>query len=107
MKMTYTNTLYAYTVHELLTPQDPSTPCHIPDVSIDSLLEQQVMHCSELPGLDIRCSPDGFWRSLTQSHGVFGQVLVDAGPILHRGFCADSWTPFSLLTLCQILVSVT
>jgi ribonuclease Z len=91
MKMTYTNTSDTYTVHELLTQQDSAMPCHASDVSIDNSLEHQIMHCSELPGQDIRCSPaDGFWRCLTQSRGVFGEVFVDAGPILHRGLCVDS-----------------
>jgi ribonuclease Z len=91
MKMTLTSTADTYTVHELLRTQDSLTPCYTSDSSINHSLEHQIMHCSELPGLDIRCSPeDGFWRNLTQSRGVFGEVFVDAGPILHRGLHIDS-----------------
>jgi len=94
MKMTNTSTADTYTVHELLTLQDPLTQCCASNASIDDSFEHHwVMHSSELPGQDIRCSPDdGFWRSLAHSRGVFGEVFVDAGPILHRGLRVISRT---------------
>lgn len=101
--MTYTKTSDTYIVHELLNTLDPITPCYTADVSIDNALEHQIMHSSEVPGQDIRCSPDdGFWRCVTQSCGIFGQVFVDASPILHRGQCLDSDTRGRCLIALQI-----
>jgi ribonuclease Z len=76
LKMTLTRTSDTYIVHELLTQDDELTPCDPPEL----------MHSSEVSGKDIRCSPeDGFWRAFTRGSGVFGNVVVDAGPISHRG----------------------
>ncbi|KAJ7135017.1 beta-lactamase-like protein [Mycena crocata] len=77
LNMTLTRTGEKYVVHELLRADDPETPCEPPEV----------LHSSELVGRDIRCSDDGFWRGFTKGKGVFGDVLVDAGPILHRDPC--------------------
>ncbi|KAJ7933108.1 beta-lactamase-like protein [Mycena leptocephala] len=77
LKMTLTHTADKYVVHELLRLEDTPTPCEPPEV----------MHSSELVGRDIQCSDDGFWRAFTQGRGVFGDVVVDAGPILHRDPC--------------------
>ncbi|KAJ7899588.1 hypothetical protein B0H14DRAFT_3779596 [Mycena olivaceomarginata] len=75
--MTLTHTAEKYVAHELLRPEDTPTPCEPPEV----------MHSSELVGRDIRCSDDGFWRAFTQGKGALGDVVVDAGPILHRDPC--------------------
>ncbi|KAJ7504636.1 beta-lactamase-like protein [Mycena galericulata] len=77
LKLTLTQTAQRYVAHELLRPEDTTTPCEPPEV----------MHSSELVGRDIRCSDDGFWRSFTQGIGALGPVVVDAGPILHRDPC--------------------
>ncbi|KAJ7098153.1 beta-lactamase-like protein [Mycena belliarum] len=77
LNMTLTRTAEKYVVHELLRPEDEPTPCEPP----------QVLHSSELVGRDIRCSTDGFWRGFTQGRGALGDVVVDAGPILHRDPC--------------------
>jgi ribonuclease Z len=73
--MTLTRTGEKYIVHELLRTEDEATPCEPPEV----------LHSSEYPGRDIRCSEDGFWREFTSGAGALGDVVVDAGPILHRG----------------------
>lgn len=75
MKMTLSNTSDKYVVHELLNAEDEVTPCDPSDV----------LHSSELPGRDILCSEDGFWKAFTHASGVFGDVFMDAGPISHRG----------------------
>ncbi|KAJ7109134.1 beta-lactamase-like protein [Mycena epipterygia] len=77
LNMTLTRTAEKYVVHELLRAEDAPTPCEPPEV----------LHSSELVGRDIRCSDDGFWRGFTQGRGALGDVLVDAGPILHRDPC--------------------
>jgi ribonuclease Z len=86
MKMTFTNTSDTYAVHELLTPEDAILPC-IPSADANShSKDPHIMHICEVAGLDIQCSAeDGFWRSLAKSRGAYGYVLVDAGPISHRG----------------------
>ncbi|KAJ7470517.1 beta-lactamase-like protein [Mycena latifolia] len=77
LKMTLTRTAEKYVVHELLREEDERTPCEPPEV----------LHSSELVGRDIRCSEDGFWRGFAQGNGALGDVVVDAGPILHRDPC--------------------
>jgi ribonuclease Z len=88
--MTLTRTSDTYTVHELLTPEDPVTPCD--DAPNDSPKEwtlalPNVMHYSELRGTDFIATADGLWKGITcgkgRSYGV--DINVDAGPILHRG----------------------
>ncbi|OAX30815.1 hypothetical protein K503DRAFT_788222, partial [Rhizopogon vinicolor AM-OR11-026] len=44
-----------------------------------------VLHTSECPGQDIVCDTDGFWRGVTGGIGYWGEVVVDAGQIRHRG----------------------
>ncbi|KAJ6547316.1 beta-lactamase-like protein [Mycena capillaripes] len=77
LSMTLTKTAEKYVVHELLRKDDVPTPCEPPEV----------LHSSELVGRDIWCSEDGFWRDFTGGTGVCGEVVVDAGPILHRDPC--------------------
>ncbi|KAF8892702.1 beta-lactamase-like protein [Infundibulicybe gibba] len=77
LKLTLTRTSDNYVVHELLNPLDPITPC-----------DPEILHANECPGRDILSSPDnGFWKSIAQSKGIFGHVIVDAGPISHRDPC--------------------
>jgi ribonuclease Z len=77
MVSTHTRSADKYAVHELLTANDPTTPCTPSDV----------LHASEFPGRDIRCDIEGFWREFTTSVNLdFGtQLVADAGPIIHRG----------------------
>ncbi|KAA1467860.1 hypothetical protein DENSPDRAFT_833013 [Dentipellis sp. KUC8613] len=75
--LTHTRTAEAYAVHELLFPGDPVTPCEPPNVR----------HSSEAPGRDIMCDEDGFWRNIASGHSPRGEVIVQAGPILHRDPC--------------------
>ncbi|KAJ7694116.1 beta-lactamase-like protein [Mycena rosella] len=108
LNMTLTKTGEKYIVHELLRDEDVATPCEPPEV----------LHSSELVGRDIRCSEDGFWRGFTQGVGALGDVVVDAGPILHRDPClgyifrepeapkrkivilGDTYDPSPILPLC-------
>lgn len=57
-------------MHELLHPGDEPYPCGPKD-----------LHGNELPGRDIYCDDDGFWRAFEKSDGF----EIDAGPIQHRG----------------------
>ncbi|TFY65703.1 hypothetical protein EVG20_g5386 [Dentipellis fragilis] len=75
--LTHTRTAEAYAVHELLSPGDPITPCEPP----------HIRHSSEAPGRDIMCDDDGFWRNIASGHSPRGEVIVQAGPILHRDPC--------------------
>jgi ribonuclease Z len=72
--MTLTHTGERYVVHELLTPSDTPTSCN-----------PAVLHPSECPGQNFLCDDDGFWKGVTSGTGYYGEVVVDAGPILHRG----------------------
>ncbi|KAG0705215.1 beta-lactamase-like protein [Suillus ampliporus] len=74
--MTLTHTGERYVVHELLTSTDTPTSC-----------DPAVLHQSECPGQDFLCDDDGFWRGVTSGTGYWGDVVVDAGPILHRDPC--------------------
>ncbi|KAJ3742062.1 beta-lactamase-like protein [Lentinula detonsa] len=77
LKMTLSRMSDKYVVHELLAPTDQVTSC-----------EPEVMHANEVAGEDIFCSTeDGLWRGVTQGQGIFGPVVVDAGPIVHRDPC--------------------
>ncbi|RDB24166.1 Ribonuclease Z [Hypsizygus marmoreus] len=118
MKMTLTRTSDTYVVHELVTVEDTRTPCFVADDATNNVLDVEVMHCNETPGLDILCSPDGFWEGLTRARGAFGDVFVDAGPISHRDPCigyiireasgpqrklvilGDTHDPSSIIPLC-------
>jgi ribonuclease Z len=73
LQMTFSRTADRYAVHELLTPEDPVTPCEPPEI----------LHSSENVGEDILCDEHGFWKEFTGS--IRADVLVDAGPIEHRG----------------------
>lgn len=89
MKMTLTRTSDTYIVHELVTTKDILTPCFPADNVVENVREQDFMHGSEMAGLDIGCTPDGFWKGVLKSRGAFGEVIVDAGPISHRGQSND------------------
>ncbi|KAJ7172720.1 beta-lactamase-like protein, partial [Mycena filopes] len=108
MKMTLTRTAEKYVVHELLRKDDEPTSC-----------DPEELHSSELAGTDIRCSEDGLWKGFTSGKGSLGDVLVDAGPILHRDPClgyifreteapgrkivvlGDTYDPSSIIPLCN------
>ncbi|GAW01946.1 Zinc phosphodiesterase ELAC protein 1 [Lentinula edodes] len=77
LKMTFTRMSDNYVVHELLASADQATSC-----------DPKVMHPNEVAGEDIFCSAgDGLWRVVAQGKGIFGPVVVDAGPIIHRDPC--------------------
>lgn len=83
--MTLTRTSEKYVVHELLTAEDIITPCDLPS-SNATTSELNVMHSSEVAGLDITPSPeDGLWRAVTYGKGTMSEIVVDVGPVLHRG----------------------
>ncbi|KAJ7804718.1 beta-lactamase-like protein [Mycena olivaceomarginata] len=67
LQMTLTHTAEKYVAHELLRPEDTPTPCEPPE-------RHPMLGC-------------GFWRAFTQGRGALGDVVVDAGPILHRDPC--------------------
>ncbi|KAJ3808210.1 beta-lactamase-like protein, partial [Lentinula aff. lateritia] len=77
LKMTFTRMSDNYVAHELLASADQATSC-----------DPKVMHPNEVAGEDILCSSgDGLWREVAQGKGIFGPVVVDAGPIIHRDPC--------------------
>ncbi|KAF8212492.1 beta-lactamase-like protein [Mycena galopus ATCC 62051] len=76
MTMTLTKTADKYVVHELLRTEDVPTSC-----------EPEVMHANEVEGKDIWASEDGFWKEFALGRSAYGDILVDAGPILHRDPC--------------------
>lgn len=83
--MTLTRTSDKYVVHELLTAEDTITPCDLPS-SNSTISEPNAMHSSEVAGLDITPSPeDGLWRAVTYGKGIMSEIVVDVGPVLHRG----------------------
>ncbi len=103
MKMTLTRTSDTYVVHELLTTEDSITPCDLPppsDAALSNLytLQSNILHPNEIGGQDIRASPDGFWRAITQGRGVKSPIIVDAGAILHRGEPTFSHSCYVLIT---------
>lgn len=76
-------------VHELLNKDDPVTPCDPPPDDKDpksgfDFRHWNVVHCSEIPGRDIRATEDGFWWDVTKKDAR-SDILVNAGPIIHRG----------------------
>ena len=85
MKMTLTRTSETYAVHELLTAHDSLTPCLPASQTGDNVRDQDLMHANETVGTDILCTHDSFWKAFTKSQATFGDVVVDAGPISHRG----------------------
>ncbi|KAG2066097.1 hypothetical protein BDR04DRAFT_1107206 [Suillus decipiens] len=74
--MTLIHTRERYVVHELLASSDTPTSC-----------DPAVLHASECPGQNFLCDDDGFWKGVTSGTGHYGEVVVDAGPILHRDPC--------------------
>lgn len=87
--MTLTRTSDKYVVHELLTTGDIITPCDLPtsvSLSNSTISEPNVMHSSEVAGLDIRSSPDdGSWHAVAYGKGIMSEIVADVGPVLHRG----------------------
>jgi ribonuclease Z len=76
--LTHTRSADQYCVHELLlSGEEPSTPGDA----------TEHFHPSEEAGQDIHCDERGFWRRIVEQnlHGGKGCVVVDAGPIVHRG----------------------
>lgn len=94
LTMTLTKTADTYAVHELLTPQCLRTPC-----------DAESLHSSECPGLDFVCDEQGFWQAIVVARGRVGDIVVDAGPISHRGqslsemLASDSVCYHSLVTV--------
>ena len=76
--LTHTRTDAQYRVHELLFPDEaPSAQCEPPGL----------MHGNEEPGKDLYPDEKGFWREIAEERmgSGGGRVIVDAGPIVHRG----------------------
>ncbi|KIO13252.1 hypothetical protein M404DRAFT_122698 [Pisolithus tinctorius Marx 270] len=76
LSMTFTRTADTYAVHELLTATCARTPC-----------DSAALHPSESSGSDLMCGEDGFWRHITSARGRLGDVVIDAGPIVHKVPC--------------------
>ena len=79
-KLTHTRSADQYCVHELLFPgEEPSAPANV----------VELLHSSEEIGTDIRCDEGGLWRGIVEQKLHSGRglsnVVVDAGPIEHRG----------------------
>ena len=76
--LTHTRSADQYCVHELLFPGEAASA---PADAVECL------HPNEEAGTDIRCDEDGFWRKITFQGINSGrcEVIVDAGPIVHRG----------------------
>lgn len=68
-------------MHELLHSDEKPFPC-----------DPKVLHENELPGRDIYCGEDGFWRAFEKSEGF----EIDAGPIQHRGMPTHTYNPSPL-----------
>ncbi|KAG6849587.1 hypothetical protein H0H93_007172 [Arthromyces matolae] len=118
MKMTLTKTSDFYVVHELLKENDPITPCLPHDEADNTIHLPDVMHYNEIAGQDIQCTEDGFWKAFVASEGAYGEICVDAGPILHRDPCigyvvrektgpmrkvvilGDTYDPSAMIPLC-------
>ena len=92
--MTLTRTSDKYVVHELLTAEHAITPCDLPNSvssSNSTISEPTVMHSSEVAGLNIRPSPeDGLRCAVTYGKGTMSEIIVDVGPVLHRGMSRSS-----------------
>lgn len=93
--MTATHTGDHYVVHELLKPHDRITPCKdFPPSEMEHSNSSQypgcfqdwdIRHPSEERGRDIHAGEDKFWRGISSGQGRYGDIVVDAGPIYHRG----------------------
>ena len=82
---THTHSEHSFAVHELLFPgQEPSVPADVKDDGADPV---DIRRESECVGRDFRCDDDGFWRAVVSHNPKYNHygVVVDAGPILHRG----------------------
>ncbi|KAF7777465.1 hypothetical protein Agabi119p4_3537 [Agaricus bisporus var. burnettii] len=94
LKMTFTRCENTYVVHELLCKDDPVIPCNPPvdehdPMSGSDFKDWDVLHCSEVPGRDIRADDQGLWRDIapdTHSRRAT-QIQIHASPILHREPC--------------------
>lgn len=78
LTLTHTRSAEQYCVHELLFHgEDPSAPADT----------EEHLHPNEEAGTDILCDEDGFWRCIMKQklHGGDNHLIVDAGPIEHRG----------------------
>jgi len=79
-----------YAVDELLTADDPVTPC-----------SESELHPNEVPGRDIMADEKGLWRGILRSRSW--PVSVDAGPLKHRvpcvgyAFTEDSPEPMAVV----------
>lgn len=55
------------------------------------MTNEEPLHASEVPGSDLKCDEDGFWRGIAEKRMGQGstncKIVVDAGPIVHRGEC--------------------
>lgn len=76
--LTHTRSADQYCVHELLMPGEAAS------AAADDIGQ---FHPSEEAGRDIPCGEDGFWRGVVSHklHGGANRLVVDAGPIVHRG----------------------
>ncbi|CAL1703017.1 unnamed protein product [Somion occarium] len=85
LTLTHTRSQDKYCVHELLLPGES------PSASARSSYPDDTLHESELPGQDLPCDADGFWRNICLESVRYGggrvKVAIDAGPIMHRDPC--------------------
>jgi len=84
LAVTHSRSADKYAAHELLmNGEEPSAPI--------TGTEREPLHSSEVPGRDLRCDEDGFWRGIAEERMGQGdsycKVVVDAGPIIHRDMC--------------------
>ncbi len=87
---THTHSQHAFAVHELLfAGQEPSVAAEVKDGDANPV---DVRGESECVGRDIWCDQDGFWKGVVSHNPKYNHygVVVDAGPILHRGTCVSS-----------------
>jgi len=62
-----------------------------------------MLHCNEVAGHDIRASPDGLWRAIAQGNGKISPIVVDAGPIHHRGnVLLEIWSTITTADLVAV-----
>lgn len=84
--LTHTHSEHAFVVHELLFVGE--TPSVAADVSQGADVDEaNVRRESECVGRDFWCDAQGFWRGIIEVPATRHRqgVLVDAGPIEHRG----------------------
>ena len=84
--VTHTRSENSFVVHELLFAAElPSVPADV--VENSGANEVDVRRDSECIGRDIWCDEQGFWRGIVSvdARRHHTGVLVDAGPIIHRG----------------------